>query len=83
MIEESRKVVKTENLSDYFQRPVVVEKRRNFDKLVLGLSTQSQERQDQFLTTEVIKLITFSFSLIPKIYCRFYTNLVVTDIFRI
>ncbi|KAK9503739.1 hypothetical protein O3M35_010237 [Rhynocoris fuscipes] len=50
---EHRSVVTTKRLSDYFNRPSVLEKGDNLDKVARGMVTQSQEEIDPFITREV------------------------------
>lgn len=40
-------------LSDYFNKPGVLEESSNFDDLTRGLATQPQQKTDKFHTSEV------------------------------
>lgn len=53
LIEEGRHILSSVRLSDFFNRPVVVEDNGNLDHLTRGLATQSQEEVDPFFTSEV------------------------------
>lgn len=57
LLKERRHVYQKKRLSDFFNRPIILEKKDNFDNILRGLSTQSQEMLDQFLTTEVIVIV--------------------------
>lgn len=54
LIGEDRNLLSAVRLSDYFNRPTIIEKGYNFDHLSRGLTTQSQEEVDPFFTSEVI-----------------------------
>jgi len=54
LIGEDRNLLSAVRLSDYFNRPTIIEKVYNFDHLSRGLTTQSQEEVDPFFTSEVI-----------------------------
>jgi hypothetical protein len=41
-------------LSDYFNRPVIIERGTNLDHFVRGLATQPQHAPDRFFTAEVL-----------------------------
>ncbi|XP_014291722.1 peroxidase [Halyomorpha halys] len=53
LIGERREVYGALRLSDFFNRPGVIEEGDNMDKLTRGLSTQNQEEVDPFLTSEI------------------------------
>lgn len=53
LIGEDRNLLNAVRLSDYFNRPTIIEKGYNFDHLSRGLTTQSQEEVDPFFTSEV------------------------------
>ncbi|XKL59210.1 hypothetical protein PGB90_000226 [Kerria lacca] len=57
LLKERRHVYQKKRLSDFFNRPIILEKKDNFDNILRGLSTQSQEMLDQFLTTEVTNFL--------------------------
>lgn len=53
LIGEDRNLLTAVRLSDYFNRPTIIEKGYNMDHLSRGLMTQSQEEVDPFFTSEV------------------------------
>lgn len=53
LIEEGRHILNSVRLSDFFNRPVIIEENGNLDHLTRGLSTQSQEEVDPFFTSEI------------------------------
>ncbi|XP_060838351.1 peroxidase [Rhopalosiphum padi] len=53
LIGEDRNLLSAVRLSDYFNRPTIIEKGYNFDHLSRGLTTQSQEEVDPFFTSEI------------------------------
>uniref|UniRef100_A0A146M0F8 Peroxidase n=1 Tax=Lygus hesperus TaxID=30085 RepID=A0A146M0F8_LYGHE len=53
LIGEQRKTFGALRLSDFFNRPGVIEEGDNMDSLTRGLATQNQEEVDPFLTSEI------------------------------
>ncbi|XP_050537896.1 peroxidase [Daktulosphaira vitifoliae] len=53
LIGEDRNLLSAVRLSDYFNRPTIIEQGYNFDHLTRGLATQSQEEVDPFFTSEI------------------------------
>ncbi|XP_075231368.1 peroxidase-like [Lycorma delicatula] len=53
LISEHRQSYGALRLSDYFNRPGVIEQGDNYDNLARGLNTQSQETVDPFFTSEI------------------------------
>ncbi|XP_045535427.1 peroxidase [Papilio machaon] len=53
MISENRKLVGAVRLSDWFNRPILIEAKDVFDDLTRGLTAQPQEYSDQFWDSEI------------------------------
>uniref|UniRef100_A0AB38ZET2 Venom peroxidase 1 n=1 Tax=Oncocephalus sp. TaxID=2944721 RepID=A0AB38ZET2_9HEMI len=53
LIGEQRSIHGALRLSDYFNRPSVLEEGDNLDQLTRGMATQNQENVDPFFTTEI------------------------------
>nr|CAD7410715.1 unnamed protein product [Timema cristinae] len=52
-VSEHRSSYSSLRLSDHFNRPEIIEEGENFDHLIRGMTTQSQECTDQYFTSEV------------------------------
>ncbi|CAK1544082.1 unnamed protein product [Leptosia nina] len=57
LITEDRQLEAYTRLSDWFNRPIIVEVRDFFDKLTLGLISQPQSLRDQFWDSEVTQYL--------------------------
>nr|CAD7416029.1 unnamed protein product [Timema poppensis] len=53
LVTEHRSSYSSLRLSDHFNRPEIIEEGENFDHLIRGMTTQSQECTDQYFTSEV------------------------------
>lgn len=53
MLSEERTIYGHLRLSDFFNRPGVIEEGHNMDHLTRGLATQPQENVDTYFTSEV------------------------------
>jgi len=53
-VDPQRRAVDAIRLSDYFNRPVIIERGTNLDHFVRGLATQPQHAPDRFFTAEVL-----------------------------
>jgi hypothetical protein len=62
LIGEERSVHGALRLSDFFNRPGVIEEGDNMDQLTRGMSTQNQEQVDPFFTSEVMSIIKYIFT---------------------
>lgn len=54
LVTEQRSSYSNIRLSDWFNRPAVLEEGTNFDDLSRGLATQPELQSDQFFDSEVI-----------------------------
>ncbi|XP_028168592.1 peroxidase isoform X2 [Ostrinia furnacalis] len=57
MFSERRAVVGTVRLSDWFNRPLILELRSAFDDLARGLTTQEEDYSDQFWDSEITQFL--------------------------
>ncbi|CAH1962659.1 unnamed protein product [Acanthoscelides obtectus] len=57
LVTEERNSYGTLRLSDWFNRPQIIEERNNFDDLSRGLNTQPQDASDQFHTSEITQFL--------------------------
>nr|CAH7728344.1 unnamed protein product [Callosobruchus chinensis] len=57
LVTEERNSYGTLRLSDWFNRPQIIEERNNFDDLSRGLNTQPQHASDQFHTSEITQFL--------------------------
>nr|CAI5835303.1 unnamed protein product [Callosobruchus analis] len=55
LVTEERNSYGTLRLSDWFNRPQIIEERNNFDDLSRGLNTQPQHASDQYHTSENVE----------------------------
>lgn len=58
-------------LSDWFNRPIVIEQGNNFDDLTRGLTTQPEEKSNQFADIEVGVLGSFVLECFTHFYVLF------------
>lgn len=77
LIGEDRNLLTAVRLSDYFNRPTIIEKGYNLDHLSRGLTTQSQEEVDPFFTSEVrtndLRVLNRPKYRIPNVtFCCYY-----------
>ncbi|XP_068625548.1 peroxidase-like [Battus philenor] len=57
VINENRKLENEIRISDWFNRPVILEEKDNFDGLVRGLSFQPEDRSDQYFNIEITQYL--------------------------
>lgn len=55
LVTEARNAYSNIRLSDWFNRPAVLEEGDNFDDLSRGLATQPERLEDDFFDSEVLK----------------------------
>lgn len=65
-VDPQRRAVDAIRLSDYFNRPVIIERGTNLDHFVRGLATQPQHAPDRFFTAEVCIFIIINLDLCLK-----------------
>nr|CAD7575756.1 unnamed protein product [Timema californicum] len=57
LVTEHRSSYSSLRLSDHFNRPEIIEEGENFDHLIRGMTTQSQECTDQYFTSEITRYL--------------------------
>ncbi|XP_047998501.1 peroxidase-like isoform X2 [Leguminivora glycinivorella] len=57
LISESRKLLGAVRLSDWFNRPLILEVGHTFEDLARGLTTQPQDFSDQYWTSEITQFL--------------------------
>ncbi|KAK5650910.1 hypothetical protein RI129_001939 [Pyrocoelia pectoralis] len=57
LVTEHREVNGNIRLSDWFNRPAILEERDNFDELTRSLSTQAQRKSTQFVDSEITQFL--------------------------
>ena len=57
LMSENRRVVGTVRMSDWFNRPLLLELDNAFDHLTRGLATQEQDFSDQFWDSEITQFL--------------------------
>lgn len=57
MVAENRQLVGAVRISDWFNRPLLLEVNDAFNNLARGLATQEQDYSDQFWDTEITQFL--------------------------
>lgn len=72
LISEKRRLISAVRLSDWFNRPLLLELDDSFNNLLRGLAHQQQGFSDQFLDSEITQfLFKYDLGTVPY-FARFY-----------